>query len=312
MLGRYLLFLLLFVNITSCSDGSDNNGPTLSFADQPGAIAVGRKTDVVLHDDTRNRNLTTTYWYPTNGANQGPLQATEGAPLIDGERKFPLIVLMHGINDNAPGTWSYLGPHLASHGYIVIAPSNGTDIANHPADISYLIDTALGENGAKGMFTGRVAREQILVGGYSFGGLATYMFAYEPQYQDPRTSAVVIMAGIATSAAPINPGLKLMAIYGTEDLLIPYDTGLNFYEAANAPKYLVSLQGGGHVGFTGSHESNIGASMDHLRQKSLTRIAVFAFASSLFADSETDREAARHFLQEELTMENPDAQVMFE
>ncbi|MEH6583362.1 MAG: hypothetical protein V7754_15605 [Halioglobus sp.] len=216
----------------------------------------------------RRKSAGNTYWYPIEGDNVGPEQVSEGAALVAGEGGFPLLILVHGIEDNAPGTWPYLAPHLASHGYIVLAPSTGStfaatgDIVNHPGDISFLIDAALGENGAENMFLDRIRADRISLGGFSFGGLATFMTAYDPQFQDTRIKAAIIMAGPTNSSAPVNPDLTLFAIYGTQDPAVPYDSGLNMYEAASAPKYLLTLEGGGHLGFTRSDERYDGATMD--------------------------------------------------
>lgn len=307
----------LMLCLAACSDGS-GDANVVSFADEPGALAAGRRTDVALRDVERARDITATYWYPTTGANQGPLQAEEGAPLIPGGRRFPLVVLVHGILDNAPDTWNYLGPHLASHGYIVMAPStgsngsNGADIVNHPGDVSFLIDTALGENTADPLFVGRVEAQEILVGGFSFGGLATYLFAYEPQHQDPRASAILLIAPATSSAPPVNPDLTLLVMQGTDDPLVSFNSSLNLFQAANPPKYMVTLQGAGHVGFTGSAESTFAGTMSNLRIKSITRVTVLAYLRSLFADSAAEREAAKQFLGESLDAQNGDVTVMVE
>lgn len=309
--------LLLVLTLGACSNGNNGNA-TVQLDDAPGALAVGRRTDVLLRDVSRSRDITATYWYPAAGDNQGPLAAEEGAALIAGAQRFPLVILIHGLGDNAPSGWSYLGPHLASHGYIVMAPSTGSgpttgsDITNHPGDVSFLISTALGDNDADPMFVGRVEAEDILVGGFSFGGLATYLFAYEEQYQDARVSAVITIAPAVTSAAPVNPALSLLVLQGTEDPLVAYDSSLNLYEAADAPKYLISLQGAGHGGFTGSIESPTDGTMAGERMKSITRVTVLAYLTSLFADSSADRAAAQTFLQETLDADNSDVGVMFE
>ena len=324
---KKLSCLLIMILLAACGNGKGSSTAPIpepvpepepvSFEDAPGPLAVGRKADVLLYDQTRDREVTATFWYPIEGTNAGPEQASEEAALIPGERQFPLLILVHGIEDNAPGTWPYLAPHLASHGYIVLAPSTGStfatagDIVNHPGDISFLIDAALGVNDAESMFANRIDTDKISLGGFSFGGLATYMTAYDPRYQDPRIQAAMIMAGPTNESAPVNTKLTLFAIYGTKDPLVPYDTGLNMYEAANAPKYLLTLEGGGHLGFTRSDDRNDGATMDQPRQETLVRLAVFAFLTSLFADSALDREAADLYLRN-FEAENLDTLLYFE
>jgi len=304
--------------LAACQGSNTGESIPISFDDLPGPFAVGQRTDVIYSDNARNREIKATFWYPTNGENLGPEVTTDEASLVDGSQKFPLVVLIHGIVDNAPGTWPYLAPHLASKGYIVAAPSTGSnfsntsDLVNHPGDVSFLIDVVAGTNGLEAMFATRTDLDKVAVGGFSFGGGATHLIAYDPPSQDPRVRAAIIMAGIPGAAPPQNPELSLLAIYGTEDPLIPHQVGVDLYEAASAPKYLLTLLGGGHLGFTRSDETFDGATMEQKRQEKLTRVAVFAFLTSLFADAETDQVAAREYLQTDFNRENADADIVFD
>ena len=316
-----LIYLLLIFTLTACSDGSDNSSRSVAIeiTDTPGSLAVGRRTDVMLRDENRNRDITATYWYPTEGANAGPQETVEGAALLAGERQFPLVILIHGLSGNAPRTWADLGPHLASHGYLVMAPSTGSnflvrdDIINHPGDASFLIDTALGVNTADEMFVGRVESGDIAVGGLSFGGLATYLLAYDEQYQDARVKGVIFMAPAISDARPVNTRLSQLILHGTDDFTIPFDSSLNFYEAAAPTKYFVALQGGSHAGFSaGADDRFQTGTMEVLRTRSITRATVLAFTTSLFADEAGDREVGELFLQHTLDAENGDINVMFE
>ena len=311
-------FTCVLLALGACQGSNPGKSAPISFDDLPGPFAVGQRTDVVYSDDTRNREITATFWYPTDGENLGPEATANEAPLISGSQKFPLVVLIHGIVDNAPGTWPYIAPHLASKGYIIAAPSTGSnfsnisDLVNHPGDVSFLIDVVAGANELDGMFAGRTNLEKVAVGGFSFGGGATHLIAYDPASQDPRIRAAIIMAGIPGAAPPENPELSLLAIYGTEDPLIPHQVGVDLYEAASAPKYLLTLLGGGHLGFTRSDETFDGATMEQRRQEKLTRVAVFAFLSSLFADSANDQAAARAYLQTDFNRDNTDADIVFD
>jgi len=304
--------------LAACQASSPGESVSISFDDRPGPFAVGQRTDVIYSDDNRNREISATFWYPTDGENLGPEATTEEAPLMDGRQKFPLVVLIHGIVDNAPGTWPYLAPHLASKGYIIAAPSTGSnfsnisDLVNHPGDVSFLIDVVAGVNELEGMFAGRTDLDKVAVGGFSFGGGATHLIAYDPASQDPRIRAAIIMAGIPGAAPPENPELSLLAIYGTEDPLIPHQVGVDLYDSASAPKYLLTLLGGGHLGFTRSDQTFDGATMEQKRQEKLTRVAVFAFLTSRFADAETDQVAAREYLQTDFNRENADADIVFD
>lgn len=316
---NHLLISVLAVVLSACSNSS-NEGPldVVSFKDAPGPLKVGQRTNVVISDAARSRDVTATFWYPANGEKHDFTSPEEGAELISGNAQFPLVVLVHGIEDNAPATWPYLAPHLASHGYVVAAPSTGStlasteDLVNHPADVSFLIDAVLGENSTEDMFLNRIDKNKLAVGGFSFGGAATYLLAYDPLYRDTRIDAVILMAALGSESAPVNPAISLLTLYGTEDILIPYDSGLAIYEAANQPKYLVTLEGGGHVGFTSSNDVNIGASMEQERQQALVRLSVFAYLTSVFDKEERNRVAAQNFLTNGLAETNTDVLVYAE
>jgi predicted dienelactone hydrolase len=316
---KCLASILIIFSLTACDGDGGSSATSVSFDDEPGPFSVGQRTDVMIYDEVRNRDVIATFWYPTDGENAGPEQTIDNAKLVSGNQNFPLVILVHGILDNAPGTWPYLAPHLASHGYVVIAPSTGStfanaaDIVNHPGDISFLIDMALGLNPDQLMFDQRIDAEKIAVGGFSFGGLATYLIAYDPQYIDSRIKAAIVMAGASgAQTRAVNPNVSLFSIYGTEDPVVSYDSGLNIYEAASMPKYFMTLDGGGHLGFTRSDENFDGATMDQGRQETLTRLAVFAYLTSLFAESDRDRAAAVQYLQSDFTEDNLDADIMFE
>lgn len=316
---HHLLISVLAIVLSACSNSSNESLLGLvSFNDAPGPLNVSQRTNVVIRDVARSRDVTATFWYPANGENHEFINPEEGAELISGNAKFPLVVLVHGIEDNAPATWPYLAPHLASHGYVVAAPSTGStlasteDLVNHPGDVSFLINAVLGENSTEDMFLNRIDENKIAVGGFSFGGAATYLLAYDPLYSDTRISAVILMAAIGSESAPVNPAISLLTLYGTEDILIPYNSGLAIYEAANRPKYLVTLEGGGHVGFTSSNEVNIGASMRQERQQTLVRLSIFAYLTSVFDKEEKNRVAAQDFLTNGLAETNTDVLVYAE
>ncbi|MDE0755801.1 MAG: hypothetical protein OSB26_14240 [Woeseiaceae bacterium] len=70
--------------------------------------------DTMIYDQTRSRDVTATFGYPTDRENAGPEQTTNNTELDSDNRKFPLIILVHGILDNAPGTWPLIWQALAS------------------------------------------------------------------------------------------------------------------------------------------------------------------------------------------------------
>lgn len=310
--------LALCALLAACSDSSNVTAPErVTFEDQPGPLAVGRMTDVTLFDERRDRQVTATYWYPAEGDNAGPGEATEGEDLVAGTGSFPLVVLVHGISDTAPATWPWLAPHLASHGYLVIAPSTGStlatigDLVNHPGDVSFLIDSLL-EGDVPPGFAARADGERIAVAGYSLGSVTAYSLAHDPVDRDERIKAQILMASLPGRAAPNGALLGFMGIHGTADIAAPYASGLDNYEAANPPRYFVTLQGGGHTGFTSSTEFDIGTTMSQQRHESLSRVTVTAFLASVFAADIATRVSALDYLQRTFNEENLDAEIMYD
>ena len=322
-----LLLMSVCLPVALVSGCSDSSGPAVgnstafkpvSFSDQPGPLAVGRMTDVVTYDEQRDRNITATFWYPSEGENAGPGQAAEGAPLISGASAMPLLVLIHGISDSAPATWPWLAPHLASRGYVVVAPSTGSTIAtindfpNHAGDATFLIDVVLGETGHPSPFANRIDRQRIAVAGYSLGSGTAYQLAHDPQYRDNRIVALILMAALGGSAPPVGSLLGYLGLHGTADIAVSYGSGLNIYEAAAPPRYFLTLRGGGHTGFTSSTEFDIGTTMSQPRQESLSRIVITAFLATLFAEDAATRSAARKLLRVEFNEQHLDAEIIFE
>ena len=102
-----------------------------------------------------------------------------------------------------------------------------------------------------------------------------------------------------------------MAIHGTDDFVVSYATGVDAYEAANAPKYFLTLEGGGHLGFSRVAPSIVEMTDD--RHEQLSRTATTAFLMSLFAEDQAFRNAAKQYLEEGYNEENGiDSSLEFE
>lgn len=189
---------------------------------------------------------------------------------------YPLLLFSHG-NGGMRSQNVFWCEHLASHGYIVMAPDHtgnclitfvdgepvmfndsedGRAIAaeNRPKDLSFLIDCMDRMNkGNDSRFFGKVDLDSIGVAGHSFGGFAATAVAD----QDPRVKAIAPMAGVARTRTRYDcPALVLVA---TEDDTIGLegnDRVRAYYEESTGPRYLVEFVNGGHYSFTEMYQFN--------------------------------------------------------
>jgi predicted dienelactone hydrolase len=168
--------------------------------------SVGSSSRVYLDDKRMNwertakRPMNTVIWYPTE-ASPGeprlspqsvnplfvPLPPTaEGAPLSTAHQKYPLILISHGTGGSALGMF-WLGYHLASRGYIVVAVNHHGNTGAEPKmdprgfllywerakDISAVLDKLLDDP----VFGSRIDRKRIGAAGFSLGGYTVIALA---------------------------------------------------------------------------------------------------------------------------------------
>jgi len=277
--------------------------------EEAGPYPVGVTTTVFVdesrHDDATDssRTMLTEIWYPTTalgtqfpknkmsdfvlkGANPGigmaikmafkkdvaeldetfENEAYRDAPVAEG--KFPLVVFSHG-NGGFRMQSVFWCEHLASHGYVVVAPDHTGNAAatvvdnklvlhdssareqaaiDRPLDVRFLIDMIGKWNkGADSRFNGRLDMEKIAVGGHSFGGMTSTMAAD----QDERIDAIVPMAAVGREH--VNTDVPSLIILATEDDTIRAagnERVREYYDEGTGPKYLVEFVDGGHYSFT--------------------------------------------------------------
>ena len=182
-----------------------------------------------------DRALTTWVWYP----------------LDPGGGPWPLVVFAHGY-EVGPAPYAALCEAWAAAGYVVAAPEfpltdedvagdwlDENDIDNQPDDVRFVIGALLAPDSPLPV---RVDPNRLAVAGHSDGGVTALGVAVEPF---PGLRAV-----IALSAAPVygsvdNPPLLVMQ--GDEDDVSGYESGAEVYDEAMAPRYMLTLLGGGHL-----------------------------------------------------------------
>ncbi len=253
------------------ADIADRDTTTYSGA---GPYSVGLRT-VTLVDVSRptapngtypgapTRTLVTDIWYPS--PDHDGLEELN-APVVPTGGAFPLIVRAHGFS-GFRGDSRSLVRQLASWGYVVVvpdfplsylsAPGGATvaDVGAQATDVSFLIDHFVAENANAASFLfGRVDTETIGAIGHSLGGATVLLSTYHATLRDPRIDATVALSPLAcvfldgffdTSNVP------LLIEAGTVDMITPYTSNqLTPYGFVNAPKYLLSFDGGTHLGFS--------------------------------------------------------------
>jgi dienelactone hydrolase len=225
----------------------DSSRPTMANGSYPGAP---------------DRTLVTEVWYPTDPSNFQPETPNEPLPETG---VFPLMVRAHGFSGFRRDS-KYLVQHLASWGYIVVAPDFPLSNLNSPGgptlgdvgeqalDLSFLIDTFTTENTTPAsFFFGRIDTDTIGAIGHSLGGATVLLATYHPTIRDARIDATVALSPLACVFLDNfydNATTPLMIEGGTVDMITPYTSNQSTpYGLVNAPKYLLSLDGGTHLGF---------------------------------------------------------------
>jgi fermentation-respiration switch protein FrsA (DUF1100 family) len=255
--------------------GTLGGGPAAASAPSTAVsgTAVGLR-QFVFNDDQRatpagrsgaghpGRRLVTTVWYPATGAAAG--RVVDGAPPDRTGAPYPLIVFGHGFTGSGAGYGTLLS-RWAAAGYVVAAPdfplSNGAapggpTIADYPAqpgDMSAVItDVEQLSASATSPLHGLVDPRLIGAAGHSLGAMTTLGLTANTCCQDRRVLAAVVLAG---DALPFSQGSyttkdtpATLFVHGDDDRTVPYHAGRDAYRAAAPPKFLVTLEGGGHAG----------------------------------------------------------------
>jgi len=227
--------------------------------------------NIVLHDPARNKNISIKIYYP----------AAVG--------RFPVIIFSHGALASKD-SYSGLGQHWASYGYVSIHPSHADSVAdsgfrgtlrqaltdprgweNRPEDVSFIIDSLAHVESFAPQLRAKLDLGHIGVGGHSFGaytagliGGATILLpgkAVPQSFADKRVSAVVLLS-------PQGEGIMGLSVHSWDALHVPMllmygsrDYGPfgeepvwrseAFAKGPAGNKYEVELEGGTHMGFAG-------------------------------------------------------------
>jgi predicted dienelactone hydrolase len=249
---------------------------------QPGPFAVGiteRSFTRPSSTTGATRSISMLVWYPAL-----PGVPADAATRLGGRvdatparaaGPFPVLLFSHG-SGGTPWQSSFLTAHLASQGFVVIAPNHpGNTVsdcqmaclpldaesraafldsaANRPADISTALDNALAlAGGADEQLAGMLSPDRVGVLGHSFGGWT----ALEMLIRDPRFKAAAPMApGVFAELLAVAHGVsaptlimagdldRLTRIADEQELSLSLKTG-------GGDHWFVVLRGAGHLSFT--------------------------------------------------------------
>ena len=246
---------------------------------QPGPYAVGvtRRTFTRASSTSgQPRALETVIWYPANVSSLLPdptLEGTVDAPPEQTGGPYPVLLWSHG-SGGVPWEATYFTAHLASHGFVVVAPThvgNSTDCPfpclptnprarssiieaemDRPDDVIVSFDGALAlSTGGDVLLAGLLDPERAGVAGLSFGaGTAVRVIG-----RDRRFRAAVAFAPYASSSTrqavtTIDGPTMLWGGYLDEVLPFPQQQELySTFPPGGPERWLLAFPRVGHFAF---------------------------------------------------------------
>ncbi len=202
-----VVLLLLFAAAQNRADAQDSN----TQIDTPaygirGTHTVGTR-DFVIEGDAP---LDITVWYPALNEDDieeaiiaypymtNPDSSMGMEPIVTGQAigeapydldggPYPLVILSHGFSLGRT-SYAWLAEHLASHGFVVVAPQHYERVdetlsdfwrasITRPQEIGIVLDYIETQSAADGVFAELVDTEQIALIGHSYGGYTSLAMA---------------------------------------------------------------------------------------------------------------------------------------
>jgi predicted dienelactone hydrolase len=249
---------------------------------QPGPFAVGvteRSFTRASSTSAAERSITMLIWYPAQprGPEAGASRfgGTVEAPPARDTGPYPVLLFSHG-SGGAPAQSSFLTAHLASHGFVVLAPNHpGNTVhdcqmaclplntpareafldsaANRPGDISAALDHGLVmASGTDELLAGMLSPDRAGALGHSFGGwTALQMLARDQRFKAAAPMAPGVFAELLALAEGLTAPTLVLA--GDLDRLTrladEQELSLSL-KAGGGDHWFIVLRGAGHLSFT--------------------------------------------------------------
>ncbi|NNE74017.1 MAG: alpha/beta fold hydrolase [Acidimicrobiales bacterium] len=286
-----VLATLMTALVTAPAAGASDRSsprPGRAPAEELGPWAIGYETFELVDAARGDRTLPVDVWYPVDADDavgvpkaqldlfvaDYELEYALDAPEPAGKGRFPLVVFSHGSGGFRSQSWFYM-QHLASHGYVVVAPDHvgntaldgffGTQIPGsemvtlRPQDISFVMDEILAMNEDDDhRYDNLINERRIAVAGHSFGGYTALAIAGGVEAlgleADERVDAIIPLAGASNGMSDVdleNIDIPTLFLSSTDDVTVPLDPGTvrPFDLISSRRAYRVDILSGGHNSF---------------------------------------------------------------
>jgi dienelactone hydrolase len=345
-LGLYALgFLLSGCLLTACG-GSDKEAITESTPtparvldpSSPGPYPVGvteiifEKTSVTTDEP---RILKTVVWYPASAnARNATLDEKVGgvrdAEPEHGQGPLPIVVWSHGAGGSYPYAPRYYASHLASYGFVVIAPPHPGNLhdecssasgctqegmvdsyLNRPEDVTFALESMLklSEN-PDSPFYRLLDGTRVGISGHSFGGNDTVRLA-ETEMGTPFSAALAMAPCTAEAVAPPDKvTMPLMIMAGDRDKRCLSTFEQTFFDGLSErlPHFFLVFPRGGHSAYGDTCPlpiPELACGPDDLSQEKAHQLILF-YATAFFKTYVAKEEGYAAFLDPAVNSEDPD------